>query len=134
MSIIRGVHASSIATQWLRILFDYAYLSDESDPSRGISQIVPRISTAPRKSFDVRVKISNITSSKSHGIIRKEGDDAKKLGYKTPYEVFFPYICSRVALDTGMCAFDLHFEELSHLLPERVKKQSQSPSPFLGIV
>ena len=26
----------------------------------------------------------------------------KKLGYKTPYEVF-SYICNRVALDTGMC-------------------------------
>ena len=26
----------------------------------------------------------------------------KKLGYKTPYEVF-SYICNCVALDTGMC-------------------------------
>ena len=27
----------------------------------------------------------------------------KKLGYKTPYEVF-SYICNRVALDARMCA------------------------------
>ncbi len=28
----------------------------------------------------------------------------KKLGYKTPYEVFF-YIYNRVVLDIGMCVF-----------------------------
>jgi hypothetical protein len=75
MTIIRGIHASSFATQRLRILSDYTYLSDESDSSREISKIVPRISTTPRKDFDVRVKISNITSSKFQGIIRKEGDE-----------------------------------------------------------
>ena len=31
----------SIATQWLQILPDYAYFSDDSDSSRGISQIAP---------------------------------------------------------------------------------------------
>ena len=31
----------SIATQWLQILPDYAHFSDDSDSSRGISQIAP---------------------------------------------------------------------------------------------
>ena len=42
----------SIAAQWLRILSDYAYLSDDSDFSRRISQIAPEeisISSEERK-------------------------------------------------------------------------------------
>ena len=35
------IHGSNIATQWQKILTDYAYLSDDSDSSRGISQIAP---------------------------------------------------------------------------------------------
>ena len=31
----------SIAAQWLQILSDYAHFSDDSDSSRGISQIAP---------------------------------------------------------------------------------------------
>ena len=37
---INRVHGSSIATQWLRNLSDYAYLSYDSNFSRRISQIV----------------------------------------------------------------------------------------------
>ena len=33
--------------------------------------------------------------------------ERKKLGYKTPYEGFFFYICNCVALDTGMCDLTL---------------------------
>ena len=40
MTITR-IHGSNIATQWQEILTDYAYLSDDSDSSRGISQIAP---------------------------------------------------------------------------------------------
>ena len=40
MTIIR-IHGANIATPWLRILSDYAFLSDDSDSSRGISQIAP---------------------------------------------------------------------------------------------
>ena len=35
------IHGTSIATRWLQILSDYAYLSDDSDSSRGIFQIAP---------------------------------------------------------------------------------------------
>ena len=35
------IPGSNIATQWQEILSDYAYLSDDSDFSRGISQIAP---------------------------------------------------------------------------------------------
>ena len=35
------IHGTSIATRWLQILPDYAYLSDDSDSFRGISQIAP---------------------------------------------------------------------------------------------
>ena len=35
------IHGSNIATQWQKILTAYAYLSDDSDSSRGISQIAP---------------------------------------------------------------------------------------------
>ena len=38
---ITGIHGTSIATQWLQIVSYYAYISDDSDSSRGISQIAP---------------------------------------------------------------------------------------------
>ena len=46
------IHGTSIATRWLQILPDYAFLSDDSDSSRGISQIAPEeipISSEERK-------------------------------------------------------------------------------------
>ena len=51
MTITR-IHGSSIATQWLRNLSDYAYLSYDSNFSRRISQIAPEeisISSEERK-------------------------------------------------------------------------------------
>lgn len=36
-----------------------------------------------------------------------------------------PFLLNNISM-----AFDLHFEELSHLLPERVKNQSQSKIPY----
>ena len=35
------IHGPSIATQWLKILRDYALLFDDSASSRGIFQIAP---------------------------------------------------------------------------------------------
>ena len=48
------IHGPSIATQWLQTLSDYAYLSDDSDFSRRISQISPEeipISSEERKNI-----------------------------------------------------------------------------------
>ena len=56
----------SIAAQWLRILSDYAYLSDDSDFSRRISQIAPEeisISSEERKNSS---EVSNETSEESN--------------------------------------------------------------------
>ena len=38
---ITKIHRSKITTQWLRILSNYVYLSDDSNFSRRISQIAP---------------------------------------------------------------------------------------------
>ena len=65
MTITR-VHGSSLATQWLRILSDYAYLSDDSNFSRRISQIAPEeipISSEERKNSSEE---SNDTSEESY--------------------------------------------------------------------
>ena len=62
---INRVHGSSIATLWLQTLSDYAYLSDDSDSSRGISQIAPEeisISSEERKNSSEE---SNETSEES---------------------------------------------------------------------
>ena len=51
MTIVR-IHSSRIATQRLQIFSDYADLSDDSNSSRGISQIAPEeieISSEERK-------------------------------------------------------------------------------------
>ena len=64
MTITR-IHGSSIATQSLRILSDYAYLSDDSNFSRRISQIAPEeipISSEERKNSSEE---SNDTSEES---------------------------------------------------------------------
>ena len=49
----------SIAAQWLQILPDYAHFSDDSDSSRGISQIAPE----ERKNSS---EVSNETSEESN--------------------------------------------------------------------
>ena len=63
---INRVHGSSIATQWLRILSDYAHLSDDSNFSRRISQIASEeipISSEERKNSSEE---SNETSEESY--------------------------------------------------------------------
>ena len=63
---INRVHGSSIATQWLRNLSDYAYLSYDSNFSRRISQIAPEeipISSEERKNSSEE---SNETSEESN--------------------------------------------------------------------
>ena len=63
---INRVHGSSIATQWLRNLSDYAYLSYDSNFSRRISQIAPEeipISSEERKNSSEE---SNDTSEESY--------------------------------------------------------------------
>ena len=65
MTITR-IHGSSIATQWLRNLSDYAYLSYDSNFSRRISQIAPEeisISSEERKNSSEE---SNETSEESN--------------------------------------------------------------------
>ena len=63
---INRVHGSSIATQWLRNLSDYAYLSYDSNFSRRISQIAPEeipISSEERKNSSEE---SNETSEETN--------------------------------------------------------------------
>ena len=63
---ITGIHGTSIATQWLQIVSYYAYISDDSDSSRGISQIAPEeieISSEERKNSSEE---SNDTSEESY--------------------------------------------------------------------
>ena len=63
---ITGIHGTSIATQWLQIVSYYAYISDDSDSSRGISQIAPEeieISSEERKNSSDE---SNETSEESN--------------------------------------------------------------------
>ena len=63
---INRVHGSSIATQWLRNLSDYAYLSYDSNFSRRISQIASEeisISSEERKNSSEE---SNETSEESN--------------------------------------------------------------------
>ena len=63
---INRVHGSSIATQWLRNLSNYAYLSYDSNFSRRISQIAPEeipISSEERKNSSEE---SNETSEESY--------------------------------------------------------------------
>ena len=62
---INRVHGSSIATEWLRNLSDYAYLSYDSNFSRRISQIASEeipISSEERKNSSEE---SNETSEES---------------------------------------------------------------------
>ena len=65
MTIVR-IHSSRIATQRLQIFSDYADLSDDSNSSRGISQIAPEeieISSEERKNSSEE---SNETSEESN--------------------------------------------------------------------
>ena len=59
------IHASSIATQWQKILTDYAYLSDDSDSSRGISQIAPEERENSSEESNETSEESNETSEES---------------------------------------------------------------------
>ena len=53
------IHGTSIATRWLQILPDYAFLSDDSGSSRGIPQIAPEkigIPSGGKKKFFGSIK------------------------------------------------------------------------------
>ena len=64
MTITR-IHGSNIATQWQKILTDYAYLSDDSDFSRGISQIAPEERKNSSEESNETSEESNDTSEES---------------------------------------------------------------------
>ena len=59
------IHGSNIATQWQKILTDYAYLSDDSDSSRGISQIAPEERENSSEESNETSEESNETSEES---------------------------------------------------------------------
>ena len=59
------IHGSNIATQWQKILTDYAYLSDDSDSSRGISQIAPEERENSSEDSNETSEESNETSEES---------------------------------------------------------------------
>ena len=59
------IHGSNIATQWQKILTDYAYLSDDSDFSRGISQIAPEERENSSEESNETSEESNETSEES---------------------------------------------------------------------
>ena len=59
------IHGSNIATQWQKILTDYAYLSDDSDFSRGISQIAPEEREKSSEESNETSEESNETSEES---------------------------------------------------------------------
>ena len=60
------IHGSNIATQWQKILTDYAYLSDDSDSSRGISQIAPEERENSSEESNETSEGSNETSEESN--------------------------------------------------------------------
>ena len=59
------IHGSNIATQWQKILTDYANLSDDSDTSRGISQIAPEERENSSEESNETSEESNETSEES---------------------------------------------------------------------
>ena len=59
------IPGSNIATQWQEILSDYAYLSDDSDFSRGISQIAPEERENSSEESNETSEESNETSEES---------------------------------------------------------------------
>ena len=71
----------SIAAQWLQILLDYAHFSDDSDSSRGISQIAPEeisISSEERKnSSEESNETSEESSDKSEEFFRSSVGNEK---------------------------------------------------------
>ena len=76
---INRVHGSSIATQWLRNLSDYAYLSYDSNFSRRISQIAPEqipISSEERKNSSEE---SNDTSEESNDTSEESYDKSEEI-------------------------------------------------------
>ena len=78
---INRVHGSSIATQWLRNLSDYAYLSYDSNFSRRISQIAPEeipISSEERKnSSEESTETSEESNHKSEEFFRSSVENQK---------------------------------------------------------
>ena len=75
MTITR-IHGSNIATQWQEILTDYAYLSDDSDSSRGISQIAPE----ERKNSSEE---SNETSEESNETSEESNDKSEEFSFSS---------------------------------------------------
>ncbi len=101
MTITR-IHGSCIATLWLQTLSDYAYLSDDSDFSRRISQIAPEeipISSEERKNSSEE---STETSEESN---HKSEEFRHFLGRKTKIS---PEICPLPEKSTqlGRCYWD----------------------------
>ena len=80
---INRVHGSNIATQWLRNLSDYAYLSYDSNFSRRISQIAPEeipISSEERKnSSEESNETSEESNHKSEEFVISSGGNPKYL-------------------------------------------------------
>ena len=75
---INRVHGSSIATQWLRILSDYAHLSDDSNVSRRISQIASEeipISSEERKNSSEE---TNETSEETNETSEESNDTSEE--------------------------------------------------------
>ena len=81
------IHGSSIATQRLRILSDYAYLSEDSNFSRGNRQI-------PREERKNSSEESNETSEESNETSEESFDKSEEFRHflgrksKIPTEIF----------------------------------------------
>ena len=96
------IHGTSIATQWLQILRDYALLSDDSDFSRRISQIAPKeipISSEERKNSSEE---STETSEESN---HKSEEFRHFLGRKTK---IFPEIFENSSGEIEMSSLSLY--------------------------
>ena len=72
------IHGSNIATQWQKILTDYAYLSDDSDSSRGISQIAPEERENSSEESNETSEESNETSEESNETSEESTDKSEE--------------------------------------------------------